>query len=79
MWPDCAANYLLGILPHIQWMHKEIFMNVGRKRLVRQYLKMSQSALEVSDSDNFIHIKRNTAIWSSTSELRHLRFEKYST
>lgn len=45
-------------------------MNVGRKLLVRQYLKMTQNVWEISNSGNFDHIKENAVMWTSTSELR---------
>lgn len=45
-------------------------MNVGKKRLMGQYQKMSQSVFEILDSDNFIHIKENATMWSSASELQ---------
>lgn len=70
MWSDCAANYLLRTLPHIQQAHKIIFMNVGRKWLVELYPKMFQSVLEALDSVKYINVKENATIWTITSELR---------
>lgn len=45
-------------------------MNVGRKWLVEQNPKMSQSVLEALDSGKFININENVTVWTSASELR---------